>query len=78
MSGARVGASSSSPVALVVTDYFSYLHLPTIGSVWSCSVMLGTRDPSEGADQILKYGKRPGWVFVFFLYNVARSGGNSE
>lgn len=45
-----VGDSSSSLVALVVTDHFSYSHLPTIGSVWSCSVMLGTQDPLERAD----------------------------
>lgn len=39
-----VGDLSSSLVACVVTGHFSYSHPPTIGSVWSCSVMLGTQD----------------------------------
>lgn len=45
-----VGDSSSSLVALVVRLHFNYSHHPTIGSVWSCSVMLGTRGPLEGGD----------------------------
>lgn len=45
-----VGDSSSSLVALVVTDHSGYSHLPTIGSVWSCPVMLCTQDTYEGAE----------------------------
>lgn len=58
-----VGDPSSYMVALVVTGHFSYSHLLTIVSIWSCSIMLGTQEGEQ--EQRIKF--KENWMFVCFL-----------
>lgn len=58
-----VGDPSSSTVALVVTGCFSYSHLLTTISVWSCSIMLGTHEGEQ--EQRIKF--KQNWMFFLFF-----------
>lgn len=59
-----VGDPSSSTVALVVTGCFSYSHLLTIISVWSCSIMLGTQEGEQ--EQRIKFKENR--MLLFFKF----------